>query len=242
MRALSLLVASLAAALVSAEQRTAQLFIEPVPSSSTASGKPRPLAEISYDPASLASSSVISYDPPELPDAAELVRIGLYDPKSRRWLSGTTLASVDNFSKGYSPNLLLTVDAKGEVLSAACRGVLIDAGQTRDFRPKAVVLVETRGKQPDLNKPVVLSPEGRKVAEEPEKTLFQKYVYPRCSRTTMRLHTDQEQVLVGPCYRCFPRTERWRRRQIDYNYNYYISSVQRSITTFTFNPRIDYEM
>lgn len=55
------------------------------------------------------------------------------------------------------------------------RGVKIDAGHTRDFGPQALVVVTSAGKQPDLNKPVVLSPEGRKVQPEAEKSFLQKY-------------------------------------------------------------------
>ncbi|KFH44662.1 hypothetical protein ACRE_045100 [Hapsidospora chrysogenum ATCC 11550] len=166
----ALLSALCAATLAVADPRTAQIYIQPLATST----KPEPLAEISYDTLSLDATSVVAYEAPELPETADLVRIGLYDPKSSRWISGTTVASADNFSKGYSPHLLLTVDAQGEVLSAACKGVRVDAGQTRDFGPQAAVLVEGKGKQPDLNKPVVLSPEGRKV-EEQEKTFLQKY-------------------------------------------------------------------
>ncbi|CAM1510411.1 Fc.00g007460.m01.CDS01 [Cosmosporella sp. VM-42] len=161
-----------AAVLVAADQRTAQIYIQPITSTLDT---PQPLAEIAYDPLSLASSSIISYEAPEIPERSSLARIGLYDSKSKSWIAGTTATSADTFSKGYSPNLILTVDEKGEVLSVAVKGVRIDAGQTRDFGPKAVVLVETKGKQPELNKPVVLSPGGKKVAEEPEKSLLQKY-------------------------------------------------------------------
>ncbi|PNY27578.1 Uncharacterized protein TCAP_02498 [Tolypocladium capitatum] len=161
-----------AAAVVHAVPRTAQIYMQPIPSSSQA---PSPLAEVSYDPAALSFSSVISYDAPEIPPAARLVRIGLYDAKARAWTSGTTVAAADNFSKGYSPNIVLSTDGSGTVVSVSCKGVAIDAGQTRDFGPKVVVLPETRGKQPQLNKPVVLSPEGRKVEPEQEKTFLQKY-------------------------------------------------------------------
>lgn len=171
MRVAGLISALCAATLVAADLQTAQVYIQPVHSTT----KPTPLAEVSYDTASASSSSIISYEAPEIPESSDLVRIGLYDPKSAQWTSGTTVAAADNFSKGYSPTLMLSVDAKGTVLSAACKGVKIDAGQTRDFGPKVIVLVESPGKQPELNKPVVLSPGGRKVAEEPEKSFLQKY-------------------------------------------------------------------
>jgi hypothetical protein len=171
MRAAVFLSAVCAAAFAVADSRTVQVFIQPI----AAASRPEPLAEVSYDPTLLSSSSIVSYEAPDIPESAELVRIGLYDKKSASWISGTTVASTENFSKGYSPTVMLTVNAQGDVLSVACKSIAIDAGVTRDFGPKAMVQVESKGKQPDLNKPIVLSPEGKKV-EEQEKTLFQKYV------------------------------------------------------------------
>lgn len=105
----------------------------------------------------------------------KLLRVGIYDPSARAWTSSTSVASADNFGKGYSPQILLSVDARtGDVVGAALKGVRIDAGQTRDFGPRAVVLVDAPGKQPELNKPVVLAPNGKKVEPEPEKTMLQK--------------------------------------------------------------------
>ncbi|KAI0124604.1 hypothetical protein F4776DRAFT_630602 [Hypoxylon sp. NC0597] len=158
--------------LASAADRTTAIYIQPVSLSPAA---PAPLAEIRYDPAVAASSAeVLSYEAPEIPDNARLVRIGVYNPSANRWESSTSVASVENFSKGYSPTLILSVDQKGDVISAALRGVRIDAGQTRDFGPQALVLVTEPGKQPELNKPIVLSPEGKNVVEE-ERSFLQKY-------------------------------------------------------------------
>jgi hypothetical protein len=178
MRLTTLLSTVCAAVLALAEQRTAQVFIQPI---LTSAPKPVLLAEVSYDLAGLSTPAIVSYEAPELPEPASsedqplLVRVGLYDPKSRQWVSGTTVTSADNFSKGYAPTLVLSTDARGDVLSAACKGVRIDAGHTRDFGPSVVVLPETRGKQPELNKPVVLSATGRKMDEEVPKTFLQKY-------------------------------------------------------------------
>ena len=61
----------------------------------------------------------------------------------------------------------------GDVVGASCQGVKVDAAKTRDFGPQALLLLPQNGKQPSLNKPVVLSREGKKVVEE-EKTFFQK--------------------------------------------------------------------
>lgn len=172
MRVTTLLSALCAIPVAFADPRTVQIHVQPLTAPPV---EPAPLAEVSYDPLVPDSSSIVAYEAPEIPESADLVRVGVYDPKSSRWISGATVASAENFSKGYAPTLMLTVDSRGgDVLSAACKGVRIDAGQTRDFGPRAVVLVEARGKQPELNKPVVLSPEGKKV-EEQEKTFLQKY-------------------------------------------------------------------
>ncbi|KUI58728.1 hypothetical protein VP1G_06000 [Cytospora mali] len=177
MRVLTLASAVLAAAsLAFAELKTANIYIQPVDSSSS----PIPLAEVTYDiSASDASASVTSYDAPALPESVSLVRVGVYDTKTKHWTGSTSVASVENFGKGYAPRLILSVDAtKGndevEVLGASLRGVRIDAGKTRDFGPQAKVLTMGRGKQPELNKPIVLSPEGKHVEKE-EKTFLQKY-------------------------------------------------------------------
>ncbi|KAI0882475.1 uncharacterized protein GGS22DRAFT_169518 [Annulohypoxylon maeteangense] len=161
------------ASVASAADRTAAIYIQPITQSP---GAPAPLAEIRYDPTTVTSDAaeVTSYEAPEIPDEARLVRVGVYNPSTKKWESSTSVASVDNFSKGYSPTLILSVDAKGDVFSAALKGVRIDAGQTRDFGPQALVLTTEPGKQPELNKPIVLSPEGNKVEPE-EKTFLQKY-------------------------------------------------------------------
>ncbi|KAI0025747.1 hypothetical protein F4780DRAFT_719749 [Xylariomycetidae sp. FL0641] len=159
------------AGLASAAERAAAIYIQPVSSSPSA---PAPLAELRYDVAAVSEAEVASYEAPELPDGTTLVRVGVYDPLTRDWTSSTSVASAENFAKGYAPALMLTVDTDGVPTGAALRGVRIDAGQTRDFGPKAMVMVTQPGKQPDLNKPVVLSPEGKQVVPE-EKSFFQKY-------------------------------------------------------------------
>ena len=170
MRISTLLSALCAAALASAQIRTAKVYIQPI---STKLSPPTPLGDVEFDVAVPSTARVTDYEAPELPADATLVRVGLYDAKAAQWLSSTSVASVQNFAKGYSPALLLAVDARGDVLGAALRGVRIDAGQTRDFGPQAVVTVAGRGARPALNKPVVLSPEGKKVVVE-EKTFLQK--------------------------------------------------------------------
>lgn len=178
MRVISLASALLgAASVVYAEARTANIYIQPLGSSSS----PVLLAGLTYDssaPDAASSASVASYEAPDLPESTELVRVGIYDANQKQWAGSTSVASAENFAKGYSPHFVLSVDGtSGEevVLGASVRGVRIDAGQTRDFGPQASLLLTSRGKQPDLNKPIVLSPEGKKVEKE-EKTFLQKFV------------------------------------------------------------------
>ncbi|KAF6822833.1 hypothetical protein CMUS01_10937 [Colletotrichum musicola] len=175
MRATTFLSAFFAATVAAAaEARLAKIYIEPV-SLAASKAAPVPLAEVEYDVTNPSEATVASFELPELPeDGARLVRVGVYDPASAQWTSSVSVASTENFAKGYSPNILLSVDADGNVIGAGLKGVMVDAGVTRDFGPQAVVRVARQGKTPELNKPIVLSPEGKKVVQE-EKTLFQKY-------------------------------------------------------------------
>ncbi|KAI0392753.1 hypothetical protein F5Y17DRAFT_435396 [Xylariaceae sp. FL0594] len=161
-------------------ERTATVYIQPV-TAEPGHSHPVPLAELRYTPSSSSPSSeaeILSYEAPELPVDAALVRVGVFSPSLKRWTSSTSVASTANFEKGFSPAIILSLDAEGNPVGAAVKGVAIDAGQTRDFGPKAVVLASEKGRQPDLNKPVVLSPEGKQMGaggKEEEKTMFQKY-------------------------------------------------------------------
>ncbi|KAL2257331.1 hypothetical protein VTK26DRAFT_322 [Humicola hyalothermophila] len=183
-----------------ASNRVATIFIQPV--SSPPETPPTLLAELAVPkhnrrpgPSSSSSSQsstipaeVLSYEAPDFAEEQDsgpnsrLVRIGVYDAAAKRWTSPTSVMSVENFAKGYAPHFVLSVSAadggEGEgpsYLGVVCRGVAIDAGHTRDFGPQAVVVRTAAGAQPVLGKPVVLSPEGRKVEEVGEKTFFQKY-------------------------------------------------------------------
>lgn len=133
------------------------------------------LAGIRYDSSSL-SAEIDSYEAPELSDGSSLVRLGIYDPASKSWTSSTTVTSAETFAQGYSPTFILSLDVKGNVLGVTCKSGIVDAGQTRDFGPKVKVVKMAKGKQPELNRPIVLSPEGKVAEPEPEKTLFQRYI------------------------------------------------------------------
>lgn len=213
-----------AASLVRANTRTASIYIQPVvPASSSSPPPPTLLAEIQYDTEIPAASEVSAYEAPELPEGEDsLVRIGLFDPKTGAWASSTSVAAAGNFARGYSPHFVLTVDAEGRYVGAAVRGVRVDAGATRDFGPQARVVVAGRGKQPELNRPVVLSPEGRKVPPAEEKTFLQKCVSApdedeeEKGREEDRLMLTRQQVLVASWDRCrdAPDGRCWRSGKI----------------------------
>lgn len=207
------------AALASADRRTATIYIQPILSHHQQSA-PVPLATLEYDAGgkdlntaastegdadSSSEIKILSYEAPELPPDASLVRVGVWDGSSSssssiaggggRWISSTTLASAENFAKGYAPVLAVTISPSisastsssknskgagggggggGDILGVAIKGVAVDAGYTRDFGPKAVLVRTEPGRQVDLNRPVVLGPEGKTVEAEPEKSLLQK--------------------------------------------------------------------
>jgi hypothetical protein len=145
------------------------IYIEPLSPSSS----PSVLAEIRYNPSTL-SASISSYEQPNLSPDSKLVRIGIYDPAASKWKSSTSLTSAESFSKGYKPTFVVNLDAQGDVLGVSVSSGKIDAGQTREFAPKVIMKSMGRAKGPELNKPVVLSPEGKVSTPEPEKTLLQK--------------------------------------------------------------------
>lgn len=197
MKPLLLLVALLHAALVRADGRIAPIFIQPISTSETA---PSLLAEIQFDTAgSTSAPEVISYEVPAFPDGARLARVGIYNSDAGTWASSTSVMSLENFDKGYAPHFTVSIDVSGKYLGASLRGVRIDAGQTRDFGPQAAVVVTAPGKQPELNKPVILSPEGKKIVPE-EKSFLQKYRPPEIKFLlwqTSSVLTGGSQILVG---------------------------------------------
>jgi hypothetical protein len=143
------------------------------PISSTPQIPATPLAEIKYNPSTL-SAEIISFEAPELPAETKLVRIGVWDPAAATWKSSTTTTSAESFARGFRPTLVISLDAQGGVLGVAVKSGAIDAGQTRDFAPKVVLRQTAKGKLPELNRPVVLSKEGKLEQPAEEKTFFQK--------------------------------------------------------------------
>lgn len=210
---------------VSAQPQTAQIYIQPL---GISSAPPAPLAEITYDLSNSGSSDspssdglpqaeVTAYEAPEFPESSTIARIGIYDPSRKEWVGATSAASVENFAKGYAPHFLVNLvpGEKEVLLGASLKGVRIDAGQTRDFGPQVKLVVASRGKQPELNRPVVLSPEGKKVEKE-EKTFLQKCaLLSRDCPYWCVMANISSQVLVDDRYRIATRYGRRRRRKIE---------------------------
>ncbi|KAE9372097.1 cyclin-domain-containing protein [Stipitochalara longipes BDJ] len=147
------------------------VYIQSVESSAT---PVIPLAEIKYNPSTL-SAELTSFDFPELDPDSKLLRVGVYDAATSSWKSSTSTTSAESFAKGYSPTLVLSLDAQGGVVGVSLKSAKIDAGQTRDFGPKVKVTKTAKAPTPALNRAVVLSPEGKLAEPVVEKTMFQKY-------------------------------------------------------------------
>lgn len=144
---------------------------------------PSPLASIEFNPSTL-SAEIITYEAPDfIGDSSEdlpifsddsLLRIGIYDEATSRWKSSTSMTSIASFSKGYAPTIIISLDSQGGILGVSCKSAVIDAGQTRDFGPKVLIRSMDTGKRPELNRPVVLSAEGKLEEPAAEKTMLQK--------------------------------------------------------------------
>lgn len=133
---------------------SAKIYIQPLSSAAA----PTQLVEIRYNPSTLLDTELVNYQPPLAKNekgAEEKFRIGLWDAKSGEWKSATALTSGANFERGYRPTIVLTLDARGEVLGVGCKGAKVQAGVTRDFGPRVVVRKGVEGVQPILNRYVV---------------------------------------------------------------------------------------
>lgn len=140
--------------------------------------EPSLLARISYDPSTL-DSQVVSYTPPDAAktkgEAHDLVRIGLFvaapAKNEKRWVGSLTswssLVAVDNHE---TPSLLFHLGPSEE---------LYHVSLSRSSTPSsASVVVDFArcepGPRAQLNRPVVLSPDGKGPEEVPEKSFLQK--------------------------------------------------------------------
>lgn len=142
------------------------------------SSSPSKLAEIEYSPIEK-SASVISYTPPTSPSG--LVLVGLYDSSTKIWL-GNTVTSAASFKPEFQGTISLHVSAEGEAWRVAFHSSRKsvpssqNGGDTRDDQPKVEILRPAPAPQPHLNRPVVLSPDGKLPEKEVEKSFLQKWV------------------------------------------------------------------
>ncbi|KAK5169765.1 uncharacterized protein LTR77_005743 [Saxophila tyrrhenica] len=149
--------------------RTADIFAWPLSASSSQS-----LASCTYNST---HATVKNYKPPTIPTGDEVVRIGFHHP-DKQWSGVATAAS--NFGPGKDRTLLLHVDAKGELYHVGFKATLREGGSSsasgsgKDGLDVEVVRAK-EGQGPVLNKPVVLTAEGKVEGKEPEKSFFQKY-------------------------------------------------------------------
>ncbi|KAK4226468.1 hypothetical protein QBC38DRAFT_444607 [Podospora fimiseda] len=170
----------------------APIYIQPVTHNNINNlSPPTLLAEIQYPSSSSStddSSSrpeIISYSAPEFETDSSLVRVGVWDEKSKKWTSSTSVLAAKNFGKGYSPHFLLTLDntqqqgnkngdGEEQVIGVVVRGVKIDAGITRDFGPQVIITRVEMGKEVEMGRDVKVDEGGRRV-EVQEKSFLQKY-------------------------------------------------------------------
>ncbi|KAI9717347.1 MAG: hypothetical protein M1828_007235 [Chrysothrix sp. TS-e1954] len=204
--AVSALLVSYGLASDTAATQKATVWTWPVSSKS-----PQQLAQVSYKGDS-SNATVDSYTPPPAPyEADNLIRVGLYDPKTSEWRGVVTSAS--SFDPIYQHKLTLHVDdavaepyhvgftayakqppqelakAKRKAERSASRAArssqagkptdvpIKGAKKTDEDEQPLLVVIErpVPGPTPHLNKPVVLSPDGKAPEAEPEKSFIQKY-------------------------------------------------------------------
>ncbi|KAH8690969.1 hypothetical protein BGW36DRAFT_63138 [Talaromyces proteolyticus] len=146
------------------------------------SPQPSLLAKISYDPRTL-DSNVLSYTPPSLTtpreDSSEttqnLVRVGFFTSssatRSKQWVG--SLVSQSALSTGHRQKLHLYLSPADDLYH-----VSLSAHPEQSVDGNALdvdIVFPDAGALPELNKPIVVNPDGTNT-EEPEKTFLQKYV------------------------------------------------------------------
>ncbi len=133
--------------------------------------KPQSLAKLSYNST---HATVSNYSPLTIPVGDEIVRVGFYHG-GNTWAGVATAAS--NFGAGKERKVLLHVDARGEVYHIGFKAVdVIGSGKgVKGGEGLGVEVVQMQtGPTPHLNKPVVLTADGKVDEKVEEKTFFQK--------------------------------------------------------------------
>ncbi|KAI9689766.1 MAG: hypothetical protein M1822_009648 [Bathelium mastoideum] len=175
------IVSTLLAPVLASEATKQQVTVYAWPLSAS---KPQVLAEVTYDTQSL-SARAQKYHQPAPVSAEELVRVGLYDTKTADWV-GVVTSGSQFVGNNREKTLTLHLDQDGRPFhvgfGASAPSPSEEKKQGKGKTAAAgegglnvVVKTPVRGPQPHLNKPIVLSQDGKLQEKEPEKTFLQKY-------------------------------------------------------------------
>ena len=153
---------------------TADVFYWPV-----SSPEPSILARISYDPTTT-TPDLLSYTPPNPAsdaDDQDLIRVGLYTSTpehSTQWIG--TLTSLAVLSKPQNPRVVirLHLDSSNEIYHVSLTPTSASAASSTSPGPMIELVRSDAGPRPQLNRPIIVTPDGANPEEAVEKTLFQK--------------------------------------------------------------------
>jgi hypothetical protein len=134
------------------------------------------------------SATLLKYTPPSITlSKDQLVRIGLYDVSTQEWIgSGTSALS---FAPGYDRKILLHLDESGKVFHVGFTAMAAQLAGAKEEKTKSgkkssknvqevkgettvEIVLSSPAPQPELNKPVVLSPEGKAEGQEEDNRSF----------------------------------------------------------------------
>ena len=152
------------------QQRDLDVFAWPLSAS-----RHQSLAKVSYNST---HATLQSFTPPKIPAEDDLVRVGFFHATGS-WVGISTAAS--NFDPELYKTLILHVNTEGTAYHVGFKATDVGgshgAGKASSKDGLTVVVKKIQeGSKVHLNKPVVLSPDGKLEEKEPEKNFFQKLV------------------------------------------------------------------
>jgi hypothetical protein len=147
--------------------------------------QPSLLAKIAYNPDTL-ESKVLSYTPPAVENSENELkyRVGFYITAadgSKQWVGSLVSQSALTTTSATQHNTLqlyLSGSQQHELYHVSLSKTY-NAEESSDSIDVELVY-PSAGALPELNKPIVVSPDGTGPLPEVEKTFFQKYVNPIC--------------------------------------------------------------
>ncbi|KAK4541143.1 hypothetical protein LTR36_008217 [Oleoguttula mirabilis] len=149
------------------QEHTVDIFAWPL-----SAPKSQSLAKVTFNST---AATIKTYNEPSIPAGDEIVRVGFYHP-SGSWSGIATAAS--NFAAEKTKKLQLHLNPSGELyhvgFTASTLGTSSKTSNSKDGLSVEVVRMKA-GPTPQLNKPVVVNPDGTAPEKEVEKTFFQKY-------------------------------------------------------------------